>query len=1375
MQIELVSEEEKPKGRFQIEPVDVETAKPSLFERAKQFAFGAPKPEAAPMRQMTVPREEVPRQFQALYDLEQEEGKGEFATGPATPAPTRQMTAQPTGLAVAAPQPRQMGPRIKGVLERAAEKIPEDTKTRVALEAESSQISQLKKQIDAEGKAFQKDVGVLGDIKKKLDSTKVDNYSQESVDSYNALVNEHNQALQKIKEHPYLSHVDAYNQRIRGFQSKVDQFNKDILFNYPISDLAVSHGKPELTPSHPPTTKESLLTPTQRMAGPAVQTLADIGTVYGPLEVAANIFSQMYGIPLSLGAQVMGAPFGESKEWGEAVTKATVYEPRTEAGRRLNEAITYPLGKFHEAGERAADITREATGSPGLATAVGTTIAAIPYIPLRKAGRMAGRLAETGKARIIEPAIEAATRETVREVKPPRTVEISPEKIKDIFQTGEQISPEEMTFIKDLGLKGPDYRKAVKEGLSIEVPETTITTLRDRPYWEKVKGLFGVEPTEPVTKVETAGKPKRVTKPKEEPVAPAEEPTPKPKTPEDRYLAADKEFTDLRDKAIKGKALTPAEQKRYDELRIEVPYWMEKAGLAREVKPASELKAEAKKPVEEAKPVVPKPQIEPEGAKVKPVTEPLPKEEVSKEPLPVSEEVGKKAETEPEHLRPAIKHLDEVLIGKEGETHPDILQREMIRPTETHERGFVDPQGNFLTRSQAEEWVKKNDPDTYEKWVKENPESELHSEDYREAAGIEPPKEAKDVTVAGRGDRLPEGREVKEEEAVKAKPVKRPEIASKLRQSAESLTKQIEEKRHPAVAQQNVTARRARQTSSAYEEADRLENLQNKLNALADAHEAGTAPESLSQVTTKAQVETILSKKDFPKAYLHNAWIDDILKAVKGKPGTAQDAGILSRVKGRKDWGGDLYGDRELEAAEHLIKVAEKAGEKSIWAKDSIAEFKRIRATGIDTEEKFAKAKSDLNELGKKPVDRSKEQKIRTAEQALLGTKIPGYFPTPKATAEKLVEMADIQPSMSVLEPSAGKGNIADVIKEQVPDADLKTIEWQTSLSDILKMKGYDVIGNDFLEHQGQYDRIVMNPPFERFQDVDHVRHAYDQLKPGGKLVSIMSESPFFRSDKKAVEFREWLESVGGTSEKLPEKPFAEKSERATGVSGRIVTIDKPEVAPAVEKVEAGEKKAQALGLVHYKDQQRYFTASEPIERGKNKGKVRVTLTNGNVVIVEPDAIVREPSGGTPETKPTRKKKEVTDLLQWVRGKGGLDPESLAADVYELKQKESGFKGAASIVRKGGQPADTLAQEAIWEGIVPEGTGTDEFVQMIKDRVMGGKIKAPYKEEVLTDKRIKELEAEFYAKDPEYLHAETKEALTNLYDDEIMGFKEEAT
>jgi len=198
-------------------------------------------------------------------------------------------------------------------------------------------------------------------------------------------------------------------------------------------------------------------------------------------------------------------------------------------------------------------------------------------------------------------------------------------------------------------------------------------------------------------------------------------------------------------------------------------------------------------------------------------------------------------------------------------------------------------------------------------------------------------------------------------------------------------------------------------------------------------------------------------------------------------------------------------------------------------------------------------------------AEKARTDKIRELEDRVQFSNIPGYFPTPASTAKALVDAAEIEPGMKVLEPSAGKGNIADAIRRAVPDADLSVIEWNRSLQDILKTKGYTVAGSDFLEEKGKYDRIVMNPPFENGQDIDHIRHAYELLNPGGRVVSVMGEGGFFRNDKKAQAFREWFDTVGGTSEKLAEGAF-KSAERPTGVSGRMVTITKPAGRVAAEE-----------------------------------------------------------------------------------------------------------------------------------------------------------------------------------------------------------------
>jgi hypothetical protein len=85
-------------------------------------------------------------------------------------------------------------------------------------------------------------------------------------------------------------------------------------------------------------------------------------------------------------------------------------------------------------------------------------------------------------------------------------------------------------------------------------------------------------------------------------------------------------------------------------------------------------------------------------------------------------------------------------------------------------------------------------------------------------------------------------------------------------------------------------------------------------------------------------------------------------------------------------------------------------------------------------------------------------------------------------------------------------------------------------------------------------DVFVMNPPFSRGQDIDHVRHAYNCLGEGGRIVSVMSERTFYASDKKATAFRSWFDEVCGQDEKLPADTFKESG---TTTKTRLVTIDK--------------------------------------------------------------------------------------------------------------------------------------------------------------------------------------------------------------------------
>ncbi|MGR6760400.1 methyltransferase [Paenibacillus sp. T2-29] len=224
---------------------------------------------------------------------------------------------------------------------------------------------------------------------------------------------------------------------------------------------------------------------------------------------------------------------------------------------------------------------------------------------------------------------------------------------------------------------------------------------------------------------------------------------------------------------------------------------------------------------------------------------------------------------------------------------------------------------------------------------------------------------------------------------------------------------------------------------------------------------------------------------------------------------------------------------------------------------------KRLNKAGIHNTEqynevidKYAALVDDI-ETPVNPV----QQKIKKMESEVKLRKIDGYFPTPKTIVQRMIDLVDIQDGETILEPSAGNGNILDGINEYIQENDLNAelhgIEWNHTLRQILELKQYNIIANDFLEFIPftKYDKVVMNPPFEKGKDVDHVLKAYECLKDGGKLIAIMSPHWTFANDTKSIQFRNWLNDKG-YSEKLPEGSFKESG---TGVNTVLVVIEKSE------------------------------------------------------------------------------------------------------------------------------------------------------------------------------------------------------------------------
>ncbi|MBP8055149.1 MAG: SAM-dependent DNA methyltransferase [Chloroflexi bacterium] len=173
-------------------------------------------------------------------------------------------------------------------------------------------------------------------------------------------------------------------------------------------------------------------------------------------------------------------------------------------------------------------------------------------------------------------------------------------------------------------------------------------------------------------------------------------------------------------------------------------------------------------------------------------------------------------------------------------------------------------------------------------------------------------------------------------------------------------------------------------------------------------------------------------------------------------------------------------------------------------------------------------------------------------------------FYTPEPLAERMADEADIVPSELVLEPSAGTGRL--VVPCLSRGARVFACELRTELHpDLLRLGVEKMIGFDFMKVApwAGYDTVVMNPPFTNAQDALHILHAWNFLKPKGRLVSIASAGVLFRDDKPYKALRELIAQYGQCDE-LPEGTFAEEG---TNVGTVTIKLTRPQMQFDAERV----------------------------------------------------------------------------------------------------------------------------------------------------------------------------------------------------------------
>ena len=179
------------------------------------------------------------------------------------------------------------------------------------------------------------------------------------------------------------------------------------------------------------------------------------------------------------------------------------------------------------------------------------------------------------------------------------------------------------------------------------------------------------------------------------------------------------------------------------------------------------------------------------------------------------------------------------------------------------------------------------------------------------------------------------------------------------------------------------------------------------------------------------------------------------------------------------------------------------------------------------------------------------------------------FYPTPENLINKMLCDIDFKMIHSILEPSAGKGNIVEAIKKKEKfyssaynkvNYDIDCIEADQNLQSILKGKNFRVVYNDFLTYDTmkEYDINIMNPPFSN--GCKHLLKALEmQQRNGGAIVCLLNaetlKNPCTNDrqylQRKLTEYNAKVEFI--------QNAFMD-AERKTAVEIALIKVQLPEV-----------------------------------------------------------------------------------------------------------------------------------------------------------------------------------------------------------------------
>ena len=170
------------------------------------------------------------------------------------------------------------------------------------------------------------------------------------------------------------------------------------------------------------------------------------------------------------------------------------------------------------------------------------------------------------------------------------------------------------------------------------------------------------------------------------------------------------------------------------------------------------------------------------------------------------------------------------------------------------------------------------------------------------------------------------------------------------------------------------------------------------------------------------------------------------------------------------------------------------------------------------------------------------------------------FYPTPKNVLDQLTKDIDWTRVETILEPSAGSGNIVEYAKEMLKniryrhEIDIDCIEKDFDLRSTLIGKDYRVVHDDFLTFDTfkKYDLIIMNPPFSN--GAAHLLKALDLQKNGGAIACVLNAETIrnpYTNERKVLCKK--LEELNASIEYMQGAFIS--SEHPTGVEIAIIKV----------------------------------------------------------------------------------------------------------------------------------------------------------------------------------------------------------------------------